>query len=90
MQGILHIVEKVDKSTDLSLFICFNSLSHELIYIIFDQEKYWNQQQCLTCLLDKLTDNTIQDVVKYKKQITASPTANSEDEWEAMTLKCAI
>ena len=40
--------------------------------------------------IGQTTDNTIQDVVKYKKQITASPTANSEDEWETMTLKWAI
>ena len=40
--------------------------------------------------IGQTTDNTIQDVVKYKKQLIAAPTANSEDEWEAMTLKCAI
>ena len=40
--------------------------------------------------IGQTTDNTIQDVVKYKKQLIAAPTANSEDEWKSMTLKCAI
>ena len=40
--------------------------------------------------IGQTTDNTIQDVVKYKKQLITAPTANSEDEWEAMTLKCVI
>ena len=37
--------------------------------------------------IGQTTDNTIQDVVKYKKQLIVAPTANSEDEWEVMTLK---